>query len=350
MAFDRPTPQQIRDRLAAEFDGLFEGADPRRRRSVEGVLVKVVAMAQHELHSHIAWAARQIHIGSADEDALEERAALWDVLRRAAVAATGSVTFSGTAGVIVPAGTELRRADDTEYVLLADCTIGVGGTGAGSVVASMPGAAGNAAAATTLALIEPVAGVQPSATVGAGGLTGGLEIEDLESLRARTRERLREPPAGGAEADYKAWTKAVVGETRVWVRRATPLPGWVTVLFLLPDGTLPDPATVAAVAAAIETQRPVTATGINVAAPVAQLVDFTIDLSPDTLASRQAVTLALGDLLVREAEPGGTLPRSRIIAGISAADGEYSHVLSVPAGDIVTSAGTIARLGTITWL
>lgn len=102
--------------------------------------------------------------------------------------------------------------------------------------------------------------------------------------------------------------------------------------------------------AAIEAKRPVTATDVVVVAPAAHLVNFSIGLSPDSVATREAVLAALDDLLIREAEPGGTLPRSRISAAISAAAGEYSHTLAGPVGDIVSPPGEIARRGVVTWL
>jgi uncharacterized phage protein gp47/JayE len=226
----------------------------------------------------------------------------------------------------------------------------MGGTGTAAVTALMPGASGNADAGTILALIEPVAGVQTSATVAAGGLGGGRDREELESLRARARARIQQPPHGGAAHDYEAWVQAMVGQARVWVQPIAPDLGAVTVLFIMPDGAIPDPATVDAVAAHIDAERPVTAHSIAVGAPVADAVPFSIALTPDTLANRAAVEVELEAFLLREAVPGGTIPASRIGAAISAAPGEYSHTVSVPAGAIVSAAGHIARLGAITWL
>lgn len=350
MAFNRPAPTQLRDRIAADFDGLFPGADPRKRRSVEGVFVRSLALVSHELHGHLAWGARQMHIATCDVDGVQERASIWGITRNQAVAAKGAVTIQGTAGRVVPVGTEMRRSDDARYATDADAIIGIGGMVTVAVTAATAGATGNAIAGTVLALIEPIDGVQSAVTVAVGGLGGGLDIEKLESLRARTSERIQEPPAGGAEHDYRAWVKDVLGDTSVWVQRATPAPGWVTVLFLMPDGSIPDAGTVSDVAAYIETRRPVTATGIVVAAPLLHLVDFTIGLAPDTVAARTAVLAEIDDLFVREAKPSGTIANSRARAAISSAVGEDSHTMPVPAGDIVAPTNHIARRGTVTWL
>jgi uncharacterized phage protein gp47/JayE len=350
MPMARPTPEQLRDRIQAEFDVLLPGADPRRRRSIEGVLARVQALVSHELLGAIEWASRQMHIATAGEEELPERAAVWGITPTPAASARGLVVLTGNVGGVVPAGAELRRADDSRYLTQADCTIGPGGTGSVEVVAALPGAERNAPPMTSLALIEPVANVQSLALVDVDGLGGGLSAEGLEGLRARARARIQEPPHGGAAHDYVAWVREVVGNTKVWVRPITPEVGSLSVSFIMPDASIPDPATVDLVAQNIDAKRPVTASMVYVAAPVAHLVAFTIQLSPDSVANRQAVSAELADMFAREAEPGGTLPRSRLGAAISAAVGEYSHVLTLPAGDVVSAPGTIARLGVITWL
>lgn len=349
MPMQRTTPQQLRDRIAAEFVTLFEGADPRMRRSVEGVLGRVQVLASTAMLGAIEWASKQMHVATADKDELPVRAAIWDVTPRDPVASRGFVTFAGAAGAVVEAGAELRRADDARYLTVADCELGDDG-GTAEVVAVVTGPEQDTPAGSTLTLIEPVAGAQTAATVAEGGVAGGLGVEDVESLRARARERINLPPHGGAEHDYATWVQDVVGETRVWVKPVTPNVGAVTVFFLMPDGSIPSPATVTAVAAHIEEERPVTAHSAIPAAPVEDLIDFTIGLTPDTAANRAAVAAELADMLIREAEPGGTIPVSRYRAAISAAPGEYSHTITAPAGDIASVAGHIARLGEITWL
>ena len=44
-----------------------------------------------------------------------------------------------------------------------------------------------------------------TATVDAGGLTGGTDPEDLETFRARVLYRKRNPPQGGSAPDYVEW-------------------------------------------------------------------------------------------------------------------------------------------------
>lgn len=348
MTFQRPSPQQIRNRLAAEIEATFDGADARLRRAPETVITRATAIASHELHGHIEWVASQILPDTADADILDRHASVWGVTRRAALEALGAVAVTGAPGTTLPAGSELRRADDARYSTDADVTIGVGGTITAAVTALNAGASGNAPTGSKLSLIAPVIGIQAQMTVIAPGLTGGVDLETDTSLRRRILARIQEPPHGGAAADYAQWVKDVIGDTLVWITPFLMGIGSIGVTFVMPDGSMPTVTDIGRVQAQIDMERPVTAQAI-VYAPIADLVPFTIKLSPDTTAIRAAVTAELTDMILREAVPGGTLPRSRLNAAISAAAGEYSHVLMVPAGDIVSATGHIARLGAITW-
>ncbi|MFN7308849.1 MAG: baseplate J/gp47 family protein, partial [Acetobacteraceae bacterium] len=139
MPFARPSPAEIRDRMGAEIAVALPGADARLRRSMEEVLVRAIAIASHELHSHIEWAALQILPDTAEDEVLARHAAIWGITRIVATAAIGAVSFTGTPGAVVPANTELRRGDDARYLLAADVTIGGGGTGTGNVAARVAG-------------------------------------------------------------------------------------------------------------------------------------------------------------------------------------------------------------------
>ncbi len=330
MPFARPSPTEIRNRMGAEIAVALPGADARLRRSVEEILVRSMAIASHELHGYVEWTALQILPDTAEDEVLARHAAIWGLTRIAATTAIGAVTFTGTPGALVPASAELRRGDDARYLLAASVTIGGGGTGIGNVVARVAGAAGNSQAGVALQLVAPVAGIQPSAVVAAGGLAAGVDAEGDASLRARLLQRIQTPPAGGAKDDYVTWALAVAGVEKVWVYPLWLGAGTVGVAFLTTGGAIPAAPLVAAVQAALNLRRPVTA-AVTVFAPATQAVALTIDLA------------------VREAEPGGVIRISRISSAISGALGEVAHVLITPTADITLPAGTIATLGTVTW-
>jgi len=356
MPFNRPTPPQIRDRVAAEYEGALPGADARSRRSVEGVSTRAVTVASYALHEHLDWVAQQILPDKAEEEILLRHASLWGIERRQATPAKGRTRFIGNAGAVIEAGTELRRNDDARFVTLADVTLA--GTGSDvAVQASAAGSASNSPIGTKLSLIAPIADVQSQAGViddGSGnGLTNGADIEKIDDLRARVIERMQQPPQGGADYDYKAWAKEVPGVARskVWV-----YPGWMglgtvglSFLVIAGDGyAIPSATEVDAVQAHIDLKRPVTAEAI-VFAPTPYPVDLSIRLFPDTAATREAVLAELADFFLREGEPGVPVYVSRIRAAISVAVGEDHHELIAPTDSILPPPGRLPQMGAVTW-
>ena len=350
MVWSFPTPQETLQRTQAQMDTELKNGDSRVRWSVESVMAKVIAMAVQEILTFVKNVARNILTSTADEEHLPRHASEWGITRKPATAATGSVTFTGTNGAIIPAGRILKRSDDREFVLAADVTI-TAGTGTGLVTATSSGAAGNAPAATKLSLTSPAAGVSSEAVVSAPGITGGNDIEDVEAWRGRILERKRRPPHGGDADDYVIWVKQVPGVTRAW-----PFPnrygrGTVGVAIVMDNkiGTIiPSPTEVAITQAHINSVRPVTAE-VTVFAPTAVPLNFTINISPNTLATREAIKAELADLITREAIPGGTLYLSRIREAISVAAGEFDNVLVSPSANVVSGFGQLTTLGSITF-
>lgn len=350
MPFSRPTLTTLIDRARGDLDGRLPGADSRLRRSVLDVLARMHAGGLHGVYGYMDWAARQLMPDTAEADHLDRWSSVWGVSRKAAVAATGDLTLTGDNGVEILAGALLQRGDGVDYVTLADVTI-AGGVATVAAEAVAAGADGNADTGIALTFVSPVAGVSSTATVAGPGITAGLDQEDDESLRGRLLERIRQQPRGGAATDYVRWAKEVPEVTRAWVYPEKNGLGTVGVAFVM-DGRadiIPLAGDVTAVDDWIADRRPVTA-DVEVFAPVADPMDLTIELTPDTADVRTAVEAALGDLLAREAEPGGTILLSHIREAISIAAGETDHVLTVPAANYVSSAGEIAVLGTITWV
>lgn len=350
MPFERPTLPELVSRAAADIESRLPGADAKLRRSNLNVLARTHSGAVHGLYGYIDFLSRQIFPDTAETSYLERWGAVWGIGRKPASFATGTVTFAGTDGTAVPAGTLLQRADGAEYATDAEVTI-AGGTADATVTAQLAGADGNAAAGVELSLVNSIAGIEGTATVDADGLGAGADKETDASLRDRLLERIQRPPHGGAVRDYEAWAREVAGVTRVWVAPLEQGAGTVTVRFATDDadgGPIPDAVTVQAVQDLIDAERPVTAE-VFVVAPIAVPLDPEIALNPDTTTVRAAVEAELQDLLRRDAKPGGTILESRIREAISIAAGESDHDLVSPTGDVTHAAGEMALLGTITW-
>lgn len=354
MPFTRPSITDLVTQQSTDLGAGVAGVDPLLRRSLAKVLARVNAGGLHGLYGELDYLARQLFPDTAEEAYLDRWASIWKVLREQPTAAGGAVAFTGTAGLIVPAGTVLTRSDGVAFTVAADAALaGSPATVTGTVTATATGSAGNTDAGSILTMQSPIAGIASSATVGADGLGGGADVETDDGLRARLLDRIQQPPQGGASNDYVTWATGVAGVTRAWT-----LPKWlgagtVGVTFVM-DGRadiIPLGADVAAVQAAIEApfNRPVTA-DVTVFAPTAVPLNPQIHLNPDSTAARTAVTAELAALVARESTgAGGTLYLSQIREAIGAAAGVTDYTLISPTADVVTPAGQIVVPGTPTW-
>ena len=356
MSYDRPDLTTLIERATADIESRLTGADARLRRSNLNVMARVHAGGMHGLYGYLDWLADQILPDLADDELLDRHASIWLKNGRLPGAyAVGQVLATGTDGAVIEVDTLWKRADGTMYATETEATI-AGGQALVTVVAVEAGQAGNAMAAVLLTLDSPIVGVNASANVTAGALTGGADAEDDDSLRARLLARIKEPPQGGSKADYVTWALEVPGVTRAWCYPEEMGDGTVTLRFVRDDDAslIPDVNEVAAVQAYIDALRPVTS-HLFVVAPIADPLAFQIQLTPATVAAKAAVEASLRDLLLREAEPEGGTGEGRVLLShlreaISLATGETDHVLVSPVADITPAAGHMVTFGSIAWL
>lgn len=355
MPFARPTLADLDARAAADIAARMPGADALPRRSALGVLGRVHAGATHGLYGYLDWAARQVMPDTAEAEYLDRWAAVWGVSRTAAGYASGNVTFAGTDGAVVPAGTQLQRGDGVLYALAEEVEI-TAGMATGAVGAVDLGTAGNAAAATLLVLVSPVSGVQSSAVVATGGIVGGADVESDPTLLTRVLARVQQPPHGGADFDWATWTFDRVSHgvpvSRYWVSPQEMGIGTMTVRVMVEDAgapggeRLPTDEELTAIADYLDTVRPVTVHEFYVVAPIADPLTVTLSgLTPATAAVGAAIEAELIDLIGREAVPGGILLISHIREAISRAAGEWDHVLVAPTANVTTYTGHIVTFG-----
>ncbi|WP_448660290.1 baseplate J/gp47 family protein [Sphingomonas sp. CJ99] len=348
MSFTRPTLSALIDRARADIDARLPGADSRLRRSVLDVLARVHAQAVNGLYGAINYYAG-FFPDPENRDAIERWASIKGLSRKPAIGASGPATVTGTNGTAIVAGTVLVRADGVRYATSAEALI-AGGSAELAVVAQQGGRITDMAAGQQLTFVSPIAGVSAVAVVAAGGLVGGLAEESDAELSSRVYGALRNPPAGGKAADYIGWAREVPGVTRAWVEENWDGLGTLRLLFVM-DGRadiIPLSADIDAVAAKIEAERPV-CVEVTVGGPVADPLDFTLTVTPDTPDTRAAVEASLRDLIAREAQPGGTLLISRLREAVSVAAGETDHVMTAPSANVTAASGEIAVMGAITW-
>ncbi|WP_425646061.1 baseplate J/gp47 family protein [Agrobacterium leguminum] len=378
MVWPVPSAKTIFSRIAAAAEvgllGLYPEADvkaiSRAVRSARGmfaVIWSAVAPELRETHDHIAWWARQWMPDSADDETMILRhASIWGVEPRAATKAVGSVTVEGVAGTVLASGIVLASTATTTYVTTSGGTIAAGGTVIVTAEAVTAGSAGNLESGVQLSTVAAYPEI--SKITVATAFAGGADDETPEEVQVRYLQRIREPPMGGSSADYKAWVGNVASVYAVkavenWIGR-----GSVGLVIALKndDGTprVPTELELTVIGSYIGAQgsqtgvRPVTARVIPLAAELVQ-VPASVRLRPDGALTRAAVqaaydrfiaTIGDEDDIENESPIGATIEPSRISEAISAADGEYSHDLTVPAARYTLGTKECPVATEITWL
>ena len=345
MPFETPSLPVLIKRTQSDL------ASDSLRQSDAQVLARTLSGAAFGLYGYLDWIAEQILPDTADESTLERIAALrLNQARKAAVAASGTVSFTAAAGAVLDVDTVLQSSDGRSFKVTAAGTTHAG-LNTATVQAIDAGTLGNADAGLSLIAVQPLQGIGSTFTVLAPGLTGGVARETLESLRARVIRSYRVIPQGGSAQDYETWSLEVPGITRAWCRGNYLGPGTVGVFVMRDDDPQPIPnaAQLVQVQAHIEPLRPVTA-DVYALAPVMKPVAYQLRLTPDTSAVRAAVEAQLRDLHNREAGLGDSLLLTHIAEAISTATGETDHTLTSPLADVTAATNQLLVFGGITWL
>ncbi len=360
MALSRPTLQNIIDRISGDFVAKISGATTLAMRSVLQVMARVYAAAVHLLYGYLDNITKQMFATSATGTYLDRIGSELGVIRQAAVAATGVITITGTAGTLIPLGNELTSAAGNSYTTDANATIGLSGSIDAAVTCSVVGLDGNDSAGIVLTFTSPIAGVNSTA-VSTLGISGGIDEEIDSAYRARILARKRLAPHSGNANDLEQWALEVSGVTRAWAVPEYNGIGTVALYFVC-DGQTPITPTltqIAAVLAHVTSHTdssgqtigvPVTMLpGLFVAAPALVAIDMTIRLSPNTADVQADVMAQLADLYLRDGEPGGTLYLSKLQEAISTAAGEDHSAITLPAADVGLAYNQLAVPGTIVW-
>jgi uncharacterized phage protein gp47/JayE len=265
--------------------------------------------------------------------------ASYGMARKAPSAATGILTGTGVASALLSAGTLAQDDQGRQYQVAADAAVGAGGAVAASVIALVPGLAGNAAAGLKVTLVSPVAGVDATFAVDASTLSGGADLETDAQAIYRLQQRLANEPMGGSPADYARWALQIAGITRAFGVRNPAGPTSAGVIIMADGNAAPGLPTAVQQKQVLDYIRdpkrgPPDELFVIIPTPVTK--NWTISLSPDTTAIRAAVVAAVQDLFFREAVPGGSIPHSHVKEVISGVTGEYNHTITAP---VLTEGG-----------
>lgn len=337
MPFDRPTLETLRDRFRSDFQARTTSGDAVLRRSVENIYSFVVPGMTHGLYGYLNYLQKNVIISEeSDIDTLLRWAdAFLEVPQNPATAAQGDVTFTGTPATSIPAGTEITNQDGITFTTDSIASIGGGGDVDVPVTASDLGEIGNTLAGVVMTLGTPIVGVDSTATVASGGLTGGADEEEAPGIYTRLSARLKTPPRGGSTGDFKVWAEEVSGVTRAFEFPNEPSVGWVTVVVVDDvSGPVPGATTIAAAQSNIDAKRPIFMGGVDVIGPTPQLLSLTWSgLIPDSGATRTALEAAVEQWVLTTGEPEVPLRQPDIENAAQNAAGVVSVSLSSPTTD-----------------
>lgn len=346
MPFTAPSLDQISKQLRKDLAGEVAGADPFIWPNNLYVALKVIAIAVRAVYLRLSKLHLQMFVSKAEGEYLDLHATDSATSRRPPTLASGNVTIAGVNGYSLIAGTRIARGDGKVYELTQDAEIAGDGVTT-PVVAEDPGADFNAVAGTPLSL-ETLDDNVTSIAVDDFGIKGGMDAENDSSLRERLLDLKRNPPHGGSPPEYIRWVlDNKVGATRIYVQRAIPGPGEVTVTFMMDDAYadgIPLPDDVTEVQGILNANAPASAK-VHAYAPIPVSVDVEIaNLLPNKRSVQDAIRLELAAVFRRKAEPGSDVPsffsRSWIEEAVSNAAGETSHILVLPADDVTVGVST----------
>ena len=337
MPWATPALRDVRGFVRDSIRAYLPGSDAAVPNSVLRVLSDVQGGLCHMTLQYVDWLSLQLLPDTAETEWLDRHGEIWlvnsdgTVGRKSATLADGTVTVTGVGGAILPMAQQMTSGAIV-YETTEQITIAANAPTAVAVRAITPGTVGNQVEGASLSLLNQPVSVDTIATVIV--LDNGTDTETDDQLRARILQRIRNPPMGGAVADYEAWALAVPGVTRAWAAPEQGV-GTITVRFLMDDlrasdDGWPTPADVQTVADYIDSKRPVTVKDCYVLAPIKEFIDITIaNLVPNTTEAQAEIEASIEAMLFRAGRA-----RADDLCGVGVLrDHECAERAVVPAGN-----------------
>lgn len=294
--FDSLTPEGIQVMLRAFL------SDELGLSTAEGTLLQIIlAPGAYVFWEGLQALRAQVPISFVDETSgrfLDKNAAGYGITRKPGTMASVLLTFTGSAGTTIPAGTLCVTQDGLGFATDEALTLGESGSGTVTATADAVGTAYNVPAGAIVSTQQAVNGV--TALTNEEAATGGTDPETDAALFARLDAYKKTPPTSGNDRHYHQWALAVNGVGAASVIRCWDGPG--TVKVIIADMALRpvEEELRAEVAAYIETQRPVTAeVTVESAAgvPVTVSVTVTTDGTVSKLNTEKELTERLAEYL-----------------------------------------------------
>lgn len=349
--FDSLTPESVQELLLAFLQ------NEAGLSTAEGSLVQLLVAPG----AYVFWEALQAlraqqYIAFPDASSgqyIDLDAARYGIYRKAGTQAVLTLAVTGTAGTVIPKGTLCATADGLTFGTDAALTLDADGNGAVTATATLIGTAYNIGVGEIQSTQYAVSGVTSVTNTTEG--VGGTNAETDAALYARLDALRKTPATSGNERHYKDWALEVNGVGAANIIRCWD--GGGTVKVVIADMSM-QPATDAlceAVAAHIETLRPVTAE-VTVASAAGIVIDIVAEASLDGTQSLADVQTAFETLLAAYLSDvtynnGTQVVWAKVLSllvGISGVRDCPTLTLDGMTANVSINAGDIALLGTLT--
>lgn len=333
MTFPVPTVAESTDRQLRDIqNALPDETIDTSTDSDYSVRANAVSGVADGLYNYQGWIVRQIFPDTAEPEFLELHCRQRNVYRKKATSSSGTASITGTAGKVLPTGSQIR-AEGLSVATTSAVTIGADGTAVAPVKSSATGVVTNTTVVVSATLVSPPEGI--NSTVMVNPLAGGTDQEKDDSLLARYLDILRRPPAGGNKYDYKRWALEVDGVTYAYVQPLRRGLGTVDVA-ITSANDLPPQQLIDAVQVHIDDQRCVTSKDSLVLAPDKKLVNFVVQIKtigPTVEQVKPHVKAVITDFMNR-LEPGQELVISQLETQISLISGISDREIMAPADNV----------------
>jgi uncharacterized phage protein gp47/JayE len=237
-AFENKTIAEIRDLLVNSFQEKFNIAFRLLPKSFIRVIATIFAGVYITLYKQIGWLFLQLYPDTAywgEVNILGRRIrplVKWGILIGVGEPRIGSqwqgsitvrVLYQGSSLI---AGTQLKSEITGKLYITEEGAALESNAATVAVICAENGTAGNLEAGDSLSFVSPLGTVERMAAV-AETTVYAMEDESEAEYRARVVNRFRNPPLGGALADYRRWAGDVPGVLNTYPYKDTQSPSGV---------------------------------------------------------------------------------------------------------------------------
>lgn len=349
--FETMTPESLKNEMLARVKE--KGVDiDAREGSYANVLLSEAAYVMWKYGQTLNGFMSIIFPDASSGEYLDLHAAQIGMSRQSGAKASVTVTFTGTDGTEIPAGTIVCTPSALRFLTAENITI-ADGTASVLCTAEEIGADYNVPEATVTQMAVNVPGVSGVTNAAAG--TGGADVESDEDLWTRYHERRTQTITSGNAGHYVMWAKETAG-----VSYALCVPLWngngtVKVVIGGADRGAVDDAIIAACAAHISAEKPIGATVTVVSAeemvvPITAAITMTDGYTLEQVRAELSSDIGtlLASLPFAEAQ---SVPFSRFLACLLGCAGvsDYSaFTVNGASTALAVAAGKVPVLGEVT--